>query len=739
MDSVQRKVAAQVRLHKHLYDSSMREHKDSEMIANSWREIADNLGEEEAFCRRLWKNIRDRYVKAKKRSHMKCSVLGGVAPPILLELGWLAQFTRHRETDRFDYEDDGVVRTKVHRASQEISNQDEPKSSQEVRVPRSSLHLVVPPLRLMSACMWQVAKERNVDHYGRLAEFVAMVTDSVPELLNYKQKIQLILGLRARLILEDLKRNDKVDYKTTQDHLDSFQEWTTKDINEEDRDGEVEFSKSAFMELVQTLLTNESEKNKYFKEVFSVQYGARFDTSLQILVWEFFSRLEEFLPVPSFSQVSSMFDISSTEQEFEQFAYDPEDLKRIFQHQQERHKLAKSEFTLMSDTILSALASKQTSVISEDFADQKIIQIKLGQKTVKQEDSCSSENTCEDDEETDDSSTEANPNSRLNEYGLSPLTSSSCYDDADADAAGDDETAGEAAFQPHRRSRSSDEGAKEHLDLSRNEEASEKSVNQSGGRADVTVKTELESEKTSASRSSLLKNHHDAHSPVRLFKCTQCQRPFKRRNDLKRHYRVHSSVKIMPFTCKVCDKKFSSRTIVKNHMRSHSGERPYACTYCDKRFMTSSVLRSHERIHTGERPYVCSFCNRTFIQSYTYTVHLRVHKKEKPYLCSTCGMSYPSSGALLVHSRTHTGERPYQCDVCGNRFTTCERMRRHRRFHTGERPYSCSECAKSFHCGSGLKKHIRTHTGEKPFKCLTCHKTFAEKSNMKIHLRVHKK
>lgn len=38
-----------------------------------------------------------------------------------------------------------------------------------------------------------------MDHYGRLAEFVVMVTDSVPELLNYKQKIQLILGLRARV------------------------------------------------------------------------------------------------------------------------------------------------------------------------------------------------------------------------------------------------------------------------------------------------------------------------------------------------------------------------------------------------------------------------------------------------------------------------------------------------------------------------------------------------------------
>lgn len=45
-----------------------------------------------------------------------------------------------------------------------------------------------------------------------------------------------------QLILEDLKRNDKVDYKTIQDHLDSFQEWTTKDINEEVSNGNVRVS-----------------------------------------------------------------------------------------------------------------------------------------------------------------------------------------------------------------------------------------------------------------------------------------------------------------------------------------------------------------------------------------------------------------------------------------------------------------------------------------------------------------
>jgi hypothetical protein len=35
--------------------------------------------------------------------------------------------------------------------------------------------------------------------YGMLEEFVTMVTEMVPELLNIRQRAQLILGLRARV------------------------------------------------------------------------------------------------------------------------------------------------------------------------------------------------------------------------------------------------------------------------------------------------------------------------------------------------------------------------------------------------------------------------------------------------------------------------------------------------------------------------------------------------------------
>lgn len=47
--------------------------------------------------------------------------------------------------------------------------------------------------------MWQTLQQRVVADYGMLEEFVSMVTDIVPELLNTRQRAQLTLGLRARV------------------------------------------------------------------------------------------------------------------------------------------------------------------------------------------------------------------------------------------------------------------------------------------------------------------------------------------------------------------------------------------------------------------------------------------------------------------------------------------------------------------------------------------------------------
>ena len=68
-----------------------------------------------------------------------------------------------------------------------------------VGLPLSSLRLLVPPLRLVSAALWQVVQQRDVMDYGLVEEFVTTVLEIVPDMMSYRERVQLIMGLRAQV------------------------------------------------------------------------------------------------------------------------------------------------------------------------------------------------------------------------------------------------------------------------------------------------------------------------------------------------------------------------------------------------------------------------------------------------------------------------------------------------------------------------------------------------------------
>lgn len=45
------------------------------------------------------------------------------------------------------------------------------------------------------------------------------------------------------------------------------------------------------------------------QEIFPVYFGSKYEAALEMLVWEFISRLDELLPVPDFTQVPRFFEI----------------------------------------------------------------------------------------------------------------------------------------------------------------------------------------------------------------------------------------------------------------------------------------------------------------------------------------------------------------------------------------------------------------------------------------------
>ena len=156
--------------------------------------------------------------------------------------------------------------------------------------------------------------------------------------------------------------------------------------------------------------------------------------------------------------------------------------------------------------------------------------------------------------------------------------------------------------------------------------------------------------------------------------------------------KIQENSKIKSVTCIYCDYKCKNQSTMKIHERKHTGDKPYSCSQCDKNFATKGNLKTHALIHrseeTGERPYSCFTCNKRFIREDYLKKHELLHTGEKPYGCSLCDKKFTQATHLKQHERVHTNERPYMCLVCDKSFYSSSRLRDHER--------SCQKHKKSF-------------------------------------------
>ncbi|KAJ8263767.1 hypothetical protein GJAV_G00141060 [Gymnothorax javanicus] len=206
--------------------------------------------------------------------------------------------------------------------------------------------------------------------------------------------------------------------------------------------------------------------------------------------------------------------------------------------------------------------------------------------------------------------------------------------------------------------------------------------------------------------------HGETHLFEKPHKCTQCEKSFCKKFDLKTHMRIHSGEK--PYKCAQCGKCFCRKSDLSTHLRIHTGEKPYKCTQCGKNFSHTSGLKCHKMVHTGEKPYTCLQCGKCFSKISHLKSHQRVHTGEKPYECTQCGKCFSHRSGFNCHQMSHTGEKPYKCPDCDKCFCSISHLNIHHRIHTGERPYKCIQCAKGFSQKSTLNRHMMTHIDENP-------------------------
>ncbi|KAG7277667.1 hypothetical protein CRUP_025352 [Coryphaenoides rupestris] len=249
-------------------------------------------------------------------------------------------------------------------------------------LPPAALRLLVPPLRLLAAFTWQVIQRRRVLLYDRLADLVALVTEEVPELLGPSHKAQLILGLRARLVLEFCRADGPAGgLASIQQHLGKIQACTAQLCSahqEESGIEALETSYTNFSKLVLKLISVPSEKEHFLREVFPVSYGEAYDRALQRLVAEFLARLEQLLPTPTLAQTAAwLSDGPSVEEEFSRSLSDAAALKTLLLHHRQLGALSSEASPCREEepSIMAVLAlSHEAAAPSEAAAHREEVE-----------------------------------------------------------------------------------------------------------------------------------------------------------------------------------------------------------------------------------------------------------------------------------------------------------------------------------------------------------------------------
>lgn len=147
------------------------------------------------------------------------------------------------------------------------------------------------------------------------------------------------------------------------------------------------------------------------------------------------------------------------------------------------------------------------------------------------------------------------------------------------------------------------------------------------------------------------------------------------------------------FNCDVCGKPFKRKEHLFQHRKLHSGERPYVCTTCSKAFSRKEHLVRHLVSHTGQKMHECELCGKSFSRKDNLHKHRKTHGVSGPYICETCGKSFVVKHYYLMHLTTHasnavidniggcTDPLPYKCDMCHKAFSVKQYLASHKMRH----------------------------------------------------------
>ncbi|XP_029371908.1 zinc finger protein 184-like isoform X2 [Echeneis naucrates] len=654
----------------------------------------------------------------------------------------------------------------------------------------SSLRLLVSPLRLLTAAMWQVAQQQSVKHYGMLEDFVSLVTEAVPQLLTDQQRKLLLLALRAKVTLSDPAP------QAISAHLDRIRS-VAKAMDDGQVDGHEDRWCSALMTLTDRVRQSPADTQRLLQEVFDHSY----DSALQSLVSDFLSRIEQMFPVPDFRQAASWLDATPGGLDDCLQEAGLEDLRELLTNQS--CSLGRATTSVCCDTEKVLLAAWSHPLFNKlnnpqsPPADKQVqveflpleSSVRLDVELVKVEVVVTTEDEQEEVEEPVNGQNESQTEQESSNESSVAVTEKCSVSLVMVEVDGLKESPGDLADQS--------EGTVDQLDQSCSEVTANAlfSISHNSqrvahkcpqcGKCFIYRSQVIRHLRTNKSCGSALTmtgavnlqtqpDHDQEPCPpkpsvpepraIRTHSCFQCNAVFRTKAELLSHQRSHRARPV--YQCGQCDKEFHHLSSLTNHKQTHLDRGGFTCSRCDKvfesakerdahrlqhrlpnltctvceqTFSSQTQLLRHLQTHSveGVEPsYSCRFCEQTFSGVTQLRIHQRTHTF-RSYQCDQCNKTYGSLTGLHSHRASHSAESRFLCPQCGKRFKTRDGLEGHLRTHTGERPYRCPYCPKDFTALAGLNVHVRRHTGERPYVCTVCGKGWPSGGDLQKHMRTH--
>ncbi|XP_074521103.1 uncharacterized protein LOC141786247 isoform X2 [Halichoeres trimaculatus] len=655
-------------------------------------------------------------------------------------------------------------------------------------LPLSSLRLFVPPLRLLTAALWQVAEQQSVKHYGMLEDFVSLVTEAIPQLLTDRQKSLLLLGLRAKVSL--------CDPQAVHTHLDK-----PHSVSETEEEVASWFSSLSAL----TDKQSPADRRRLLQDVF----GPSFDSALLSIISDFLSRVEQLFPVPDFKQAASWLHAAPAGVEDSLQQVSTEELRELMTNQSCR--IGQTTSTVSPDseqTLLSAwshpLLTKLTNpdppahltevqsevppdpgspfqlavelvkvevvVMTEDvqgeLQEEELQEEELQQEELQQEELQQEELQQEElqQEELQEEELQEEELQHVEETLISDMTLLE-EQEVDGSSTGDGDV---CVVTPVAVEEDRLKGSP--ANLTDQSEGTDQSVTANAlhsishnsqrvahrcpqcGKCYIYRSQVIRHLRTSRSCSSgvasgavnlmsqpvgqVQEPHLPVPRPPRTHSCFQCNAVFKTKAELMSHQRSHRTRPV--YQCNTCDREFHHLSSLSNHKQTHLDSGGFSCSRCDKVFETAKERDAHRLTH---RPpdLTCTVCEQAFSSQTQLLRHLQTHSVEgaEPcYNCRFCDQTFKGVTQLRIHQRSHTS-RSFQCDQCSKSYGSLTGLQSHRASHSAESRFLCAQCGKRFKTRDGLEGHLRTHTGERPYRCPYCPKDFTALAGLNVHVRRH--